>query len=230
MSKINIAIDGHSSCGKGTLARFLSKELGYVMIDSGAMYRAVTLAALRLGVDINDEQALAALLPQLNISFQVNPETGRSELWLNGEYEEPNIRTMEVAQAVSMVSKHSAVRRFLVAQQRIMGAQKGVVMDGRDIGTVVFPDAALKIFMTAAPEIRAERRFKELSSTGIHTNYEEVLANLNARDAVDSSREDSPLLMAPDAKLLDNSHMSIEAQGAQALEWAKAAINGSTAG
>ncbi len=230
MSKINIAIDGHSSCGKGTLARFLSKELGYVMIDSGAMYRAVTLAALRLGVDINDEQALAALLPQLNISFQVNPETGRSELWLNGEYEEPNIRTMEVAQAVSMVSKHSAVRRFLVAQQRIMGAQKGVVMDGRDIGTVVFPDAALKIFMTAAPEIRAERRFKELSSTGIHTNYEEVLANLNARDAVDSSREDSPLLMAPDAKLLDNSHMSIEAQGAQALEWAKAAINGSKAG
>jgi len=201
-----------------------------VMIDSGAMYRAVTLAALRLGVDINDEQALAALLPQLNISFQVNPETGRSELWLNGEYEEPNIRTMEVAQAVSMVSKHSAVRRFLVAQQRIMGAQKGVVMDGRDIGTVVFPDAALKIFMTAAPEIRAERRFKELSSTGINTNYEEVLANLNARDAVDSSREDSPLLMAPDAKLLDNSHMSIEAQGAQALEWAKAAINGSTAG
>jgi cytidylate kinase len=230
VNKINIAIDGHSSCGKGTLARFLSKELGYVMIDSGAMYRAVTLAALRRGLDIHDEQALAALLPQLDISFRVNPENGRSELWLNGVYEEPNIRTMEVAQAVSMVSKHSAVRRYLVAQQQTMGAQKGVVMDGRDIGTVVFPDAELKIFMTASPEIRAERRYKELSAAGVHTSYEEVLANLNGRDAVDSSREDSPLLMAPGAKLLDNSHLSIEAQGVRALEWAKAAINESAAG
>lgn len=229
MNKINIAIDGHSSCGKGTLARFLSKELGYVMIDSGAMYRAVTLAALRNGVDIQNEQALAALLPQLDIAFKVNPENGRSELWLNGVYEEPNIRTMEVAQAVSLVSKHTAVRRYLVAQQQTMGAHKGVVMDGRDIGTVVFPDAELKIFMTASPEIRAERRFKELSAAGIQTSYDEVLANLNGRDAVDSSREDSPLLMAPGAKLLDNSHLSIEAQGTQALEWAKAAISGSAA-
>lgn len=224
MKKINIAIDGHSSCGKGTLARYLSQALGYVMIDSGAMYRAVTLAALRAGTDVQDEAALTALLPGLDISFRQNPENGRSELWLNGVYEEPNIRTMEVANSVSAVSKHSAVRRFLVDMQRRMGRDKGVVMDGRDIGTVVFPDAELKIFMTATPEIRAARRFKELSAAGVHTSLEEVLNNLNARDAQDSSRADSPLLMAADAKLLDNSHLSIEAQSAMALDWARQAM------
>ena len=224
MKRINIAIDGHSSCGKGTLARYLSQALGYVMIDSGAMYRAVTLAALRAGVNVQDESALSELLSGLDISFSQNPENGRSELWLNGVYEEPNIRTMEVANSVSSVSKHSAVRRFLVDMQRSMGRNKGVVMDGRDIGTVVFPDAELKIFMTASPEIRAARRFKELSAAGINTSLQEVLNNLNARDAQDSSREDSPLLMADDAKLLDNSSLSIEAQSVLALEWAKQAI------
>lgn len=224
MKRINIAIDGHSSCGKGTLARYLSQALGYVMIDSGAMYRAVTLAALRAGVNVQDESALSELLSGLDISFRQNPENGRSELWLNGVYEEPNIRTMEVANSVSSVSKHSAVRRFLVDMQRSMGRNKGVVMDGRDIGTVVFPDAELKIFMTASPEIRAARRFKELSAAGINTSLQEVLNNLNARDAQDSSREDSPLLMADDAKLLDNSSLSIEAQSVLALEWAKQAI------
>ncbi len=224
MNKINIAIDGHSSCGKGTLARYLSQALGYVMIDSGAMYRAVTLAALRSGVDVHNEQELSALLPGLDIEFRKNPENGRSELWLNGVYEEPNIRTMEVANSVSAVSKHSSVRRFLVAMQRNMGAHKGVVMDGRDIGTVVFPDAALKIFMTAAPEIRAARRFKELTAAGVQTSLEAVLDNLNGRDAQDSSRADSPLLMANDAKLLDNSNLSIEAQSQIALQWAEEAI------
>jgi cytidylate kinase len=224
VKRINIAIDGHSSCGKGTLARYLSQALGYVMIDSGAMYRAVTLAALRAGVNVQDESALSELLSGLDISFSQNPENGRSELWLNGVYEEPNIRTMEVANSVSSVSKHSAVRRFLVDMQRSMGRNKGVVMDGRDIGTVVFPDAELKIFMTASPEIRAARRFKELSAAGINTSLQEVLNNLNARDAQDSSREDSPLLMADDAKLLDNSSLSIEAQSVLALEWAKQAI------
>jgi len=224
MNKINIAIDGHSSCGKGTLARYLAKVLGYVMIDSGAMYRAVTLAAIRAGADIHNESSLVAILPGLDIAFRTNPTNGRSELWLNGVCEEHNIRNMQVAAAVSAVSKHSAVRRFLVELQRKMGTDKGVVMDGRDIGTVVFPDAELKIFMTAAPEIRAARRLKELQESGAEATFEAVLENLNSRDAMDSSRTDSPLRMAEDAHLLDNSNLSIEAQSEIALGWAKEAI------
>jgi cytidylate kinase len=226
MKRINIAIDGHSSCGKGTLARHLAEQLGYVMIDSGAMYRAVTLAALRAGADIQSEESLAALLPAVDIAFKVNPDNSRSELWLNGVNEEKNIRTMEVAAAVSLVSKHSAVRRFLVDMQRRMGAEKGVVMDGRDIGTVVFPDAELKIFMTASPEIRASRRFRELQQTGVETSLEAVLDNLNNRDQQDSSRADSPLRMAEGARLLDNSSISIAEQADMALGWAREAMEG----
>jgi cytidylate kinase len=226
MKRINIAIDGHSSCGKGTLARHLAEQLGYVMIDSGAMYRAVTLAALRAGADIQSEESLAALLPAVDIAFKVNPDNGRSELWLNGVNEEKNIRTMEVAAAVSPVSKHSAVRRFLVDMQRRMGAGKGVVMDGRDIGTVVFPDAELKIFMTASPEIRATRRFRELQQMGVETTFEAVLDNLNNRDQQDSSRADSPLRMAEGARLLDNSSISIAEQSEMALSWAREAMEG----
>ena len=226
MKRINIAIDGHSSCGKGTLARHLAQQLGYVMIDSGAMYRAVTLAALRAGADITSEKEIEALLPGLQIGFEINPDNGRSEVLLNGVNEEKSIRTMEVAAAVSPVSKHSAVRRFLVDMQRQMGRDKGVVMDGRDIGTVVFPDAELKIFMTASPEIRAGRRFRELQQTGVVTTLDEVLENLNSRDQQDSSRADSPLRMAEDARLLDNSSLGIEEQAGIALGWAREAMEG----
>ena len=225
MKRINIAIDGYSSCGKGTLAKALARELGYRFIDSGAMYRAVTLFALRKGADTDNAAALELLLPEVDIDFEVNDETGRSEVVLNGQNAENDIRTMEVAGAVSRVAKIPAVRRFLVAMQQKMGQNKGVVMDGRDIGTVVFPGAELKIFMTARPEIRARRRFEELTATGIQATFEEVLANLEERDRIDSTRSDSPLTMTDDYKLLDNSDLSREEQLDLARAWVREVLD-----
>jgi cytidylate kinase len=224
LKRINIAIDGHSSCGKGTLAKQLAAALGYKFIDSGAMYRAVTLYVQRAGINPEDEGAVSSVLPEIQIDFAVNSETGRSDVWLNGENVEKDIRTLKVAESVSQIAKISNVRRFLVALQQKMGIDKGVVMDGRDIGTVVFPDAELKIFMTASPEVRARRRFDELSESGIETNYEEVLANIRHRDGIDSSRSDSPLTYTNDYKLLDNSFMSRSEQFAIAMKWVDSAL------
>lgn len=224
MTRINIAIDGHSSCGKGTLARQLAAALGYKFIDSGAMYRAVTLFVQNAGINSENEAAVSSVLKDAQIDFVVNPETGRSDVWLNGNNVEKEIRTLKVAEQVSQVAKISAVRRFLVALQQKMGAGKGVVMDGRDIGTVVFPDAELKIFMTANAEVRARRRYEELIGNGVQTSYEEVLANLKQRDKIDSSRADSPLIFTDAYKLLDNSSMNRDEQFAMALEWAYSAL------
>ena len=214
MQNISIAIDGHSSTGKSTLARQLAQDLGYVYIDSGAMYRAVTLYALR--EDLLDTEpdlpALEARLPELELEFRQNPETGRSEIVLNGENVEGAIRTLEVSRHVSQVAAIGAVREKLVALQRAMGRQGGVVMDGRDIGTVVLPDAELKLFMTARPEIRAERRYKELLERGEDVQYEAVLENVRERDYLDSHREISPLRKASDALEFDNSDMGLKEQ------------------
>jgi cytidylate kinase len=220
--KINIAIDGYSSCGKGTLAKMLAKSLGYIFIDSGAMYRAVTFAMLENKINPEDINRIQELLPKLEILFIHNPQSDFYHTCLNGVDIESKIRTMEVSQMVSPVSRINEVREFLVKQQKAMGLKKGVVMDGRDIGTVVFPDAELKIFMTARAEVRAQRRFQEMQSTG-NTNYtfEEILANLNKRDAMDSSRANSPLKAAADAKIVDNSDMSREEQFELAFNMAK---------
>jgi len=217
-TKINIAIDGYSSCGKGTLAKELAKELNYLFIDSGAMYRAVTLALLRRNISVDDIAAIEKLLPQLAISFEFNKTLNHYQTLLNGDNIESEIRTMEVSNLVSPVSKIDAVRDFLVKQQRTIGLNKGVVMDGRDIGTVVFPDAELKIFMTAQPEIRAQRRLAELRQKGdVLTTFEEVLENLSSRDLQDSTRANSPLLQAADAIVIDNSNLSREEQKALAM-------------
>ncbi len=216
--KINIAIDGYSSCGKGTLAKELAKELQYLFIDSGAMYRAVTLALLRRKVAVDDLSSIVNLLPQLEISFEFNHVLNHYQTLLNGDNIESEIRTMEVSNLVSPVSKIDAVRDFLVKQQRTIGLNKGVVMDGRDIGTVVFPDAELKVFMTAQPEIRAQRRLAELRQKGdVSTTFEEVLENLSSRDLQDSTRANSPLLQASDAIVIDNSNLSREEQKAFAM-------------
>jgi len=219
LKRIIIAIDGHSSCGKGTLARQLALALGYKFIDSGAMYRAITLHLLNTGINPDDEQAVASVLPDIIIDFSANIETGRSDIWLNHKNVEKQIRTLKVADSVSQVARISAVRRYLVALQQKMGEEKGVVMDGRDIGTVVFPSAELKIFMTASPEVRAMRRFKELSDSGLVTSYDDVFANLKQRDLIDSSRKDSPLTMTGDYKLLDNSAISKQEQFEIAMNW-----------
>ena len=219
MKRIIIAIDGHSSCGKGTLARQLALALGYKFIDSGAMYRAITLHLLNTGINPDDEQAVASVLPDIIIDFSANIETGRSDIWLNHKNVEKQIRTLKVAESVSQVARISAVRRYLVALQQKMGEEKGVVMDGRDIGTVVFPSAELKIFMTASPEVRAMRRFKELSDSGLVTSYDDVFANLKQRDLIDSNRKDSPLTMTGDYKLLDNSAISKQEQFEIAMNW-----------
>ncbi len=211
--KINIAIDGYSSCGKGTLAKELAKELHYLFIDSGAMYRAVTLAILRNDIEINDVVAIENLLPKLAISFEYNATLHHYQTLLNGDNIETEIRTMEVSNWVSPVSKIEAVRDFLVKQQKAIGTNKGVVMDGRDIGTVVFPDAELKIFMTARPEVRAQRRLTELRQKGdINTTFEEVLENLRSRDLQDSTRLNSPLKQAEDAIVIDNTNINREEQ------------------
>ena len=213
--KIVIAIDGHSSSGKSTMAKDLAKAIGYTYIDTGAMYRAVTLYALRhqlFAGDQIDEAALQAALPALEIAFRMNAETGRPDTYLNGENVEQEIRGMAVANHVSPVAALGFVRRALVAKQQEMGKAKGIVMDGRDIGTVVFPDAELKLFVTASPEVRAQRRVDELKAKGMPASYEEVLANVKQRDFIDSTRAESPLRQAPDALVLDNSHMSLAEQ------------------
>jgi cytidylate kinase len=226
MPKISIAIDGHSSTGKSTLARQLAKSLGYVYIDSGAMYRAVTLFALRNGL-VNgslDREKLISHLAGLELGFEVNQGNGRSEIQLNGENVEKEIRTIEVSRHVSEVAAVPEVREKLVRLQRAMGQDKGVVMDGRDIGTVVLPDAELKLFMTASPEIRAARRYKELLDRGEEVSYEEVLKNVQHRDHLDSHREVSPLKQAADAIRFDNSDMGLSEQFERVLSFAKRVI------
>ena len=217
--KINIAIDGHSSCGKGTLARQLAEKLDYTFIDSGSMYRAVALYFLENDILNSDAEQVELALTQIHLEFLKNNTTNRFEIYLNGKSVEQRIRLMDVATIVSEVASLSVVRKELVKMQQNLGAQKGVVMDGRDIGTVVFPDAELKIFMTADVEIRAQRRFKELQAAGTAIQYEDVLENLSTRDRIDSSRVDSPLTLTDDYRLLDNSHVSPKEQLEIALDW-----------
>ncbi len=215
MKKITIAIDGHSSCGKSTMAKDLAREVGYVYVDTGAMYRSVTLYALRHnlfhGADI-DVEGLRQQMPNIHISFQFNAETGRPDTYLNGELVEKDIRTMEVSSHVSPIATLDFVRQAMVAQQQEMGRGGGVVMDGRDIGTVVFPHAELKIFVTASAEVRAQRRYDELKQKGMEADYADILKNVQERDYIDSHRAVSPLRKAEDALLLDNSDMSIAEQ------------------
>jgi cytidylate kinase len=215
MKKITIAIDGHSSCGKSTMAKDLAREVGYVYVDTGAMYRSVTLFALRNGLFTNDtidEEELRRRMPEIQISFQFNPETGRPDTYLNGELVEKDIRTMEVSNKVSPIAALGFVREAMVAQQQQMGKDKGVVMDGRDIGTTVFPDAELKVFVTASAEVRAQRRYDELKAKGMDADFDDILKNVQERDYIDSHREVSPLRKADDAIELDNSHMTIPEQ------------------
>ncbi|MBJ7882732.1 (d)CMP kinase [Gelidibacter salicanalis] len=215
MKKITIAIDGYSSTGKSTVAKQLAKALGYVYVDSGAMYRAVTLYAMQQNIiskDNFDVNRLVSELDIVKISFKYNEQLGFAEVYLNGTNVENDIRTLEVSQNVSQVAEISEVRRMLVLQQQQMGKEKGVVMDGRDIGTVVFPDAELKFFMTASAETRAQRRYKELLERHEDVSYEDVLKNVESRDLIDSTREDSPLMKAKDALEIDNSNLSLAAQ------------------
>lgn len=215
MKKITIAIDGFSSCGKSTMAKDLAREIEYVYIDTGAMYRAVTLFALRNGlIDENGikRQELEAKMGEIMITFVLDPLAGRPLTYLNGECVENEIRTMQVSSCVSPIATLDFVRRAMVDLQRLMGEAKGVVMDGRDIGTVVFPNAELKVFVTASPEIRAQRRYDELTAKGEKCNLEEILKNVQERDRIDSTREISPLRQADDAIVLDNSYMTIEEQ------------------
>ena len=216
--KIVIAIDGHSSCGKSTFAKAIAARLGYIFIDTGAMYRSVTLYALENGgiVDgIVNEDAIIKLLDQIEITFRFNPARGASDIYVNGDLVEGKIRTIEVSNFVSAVSGIGAVRAKLVAMQQQMGKHRGVVMDGRDIGTVVFPDAELKIFMTADPKVRAERRYAELTAKGDNVSFDEILENVISRDKADTNRTISPLRKADDAIVLDNSAMTV----AQQMEW-----------
>jgi len=222
MKKIVIAIDGYSSCGKSTMAKDLAREVGYIYVDTGAMYRAVTLFAMRNGVfDAEgniDEARLKALLPDVKLTFKLNSETKLPEVCLNGECVERDIRTLEVSQHVSPIAALPFVREKLVEQQQAMGKEKGIVMDGRDIGTVVFPDAELKIFVTASAEIRAQRRFKELEAKGMPANFDEILQNVEQRDYIDTHRETSPLRQADNALVLDNSHLTIADQKVWLME------------
>lgn len=219
MKKIVIAIDGFSSNGKSTMAKSLAKEIGYIYIDSGAMYRAVTLYCIQQGLfngDILDENRLQNEISNIKIEFKLNSISGLPETYLNGENVESSIRSMEVSSKVSIVSAIPFVRRAIVTLLKKMGEAKGIVMDGRDIGTAVFPHAEMKIFVTAKAEIRAQRRFDELRSKGdSKTTYDEVLENLKSRDHMDQTREESPLVQADDAILLDNSYMTIDEQ----MQW-----------
>ena len=219
--KIIIAIDGHSSCGKSTFAKAIAAKLGYIFIDTGAMYRAVTLYALENGAICSgmvDEESVVQMLSDINIDFRFNPQRGASDIYVNGDLVEGKIRTIEVSNCVSAVSSIAEVRSKLVTMQQHMGIKRGVVMDGRDIGTVVFPDAELKIYMTADPMVRAERRFKELTAKGDTVTIEEIYENVVSRDKADMSRAISPLRKADDAIVLDNSHMSVEEQMAWFME------------
>jgi len=216
MKKITIAIDGHSSCGKSTMAKDLAREVGYIYVDTGAMYRCVTLYALRKGLFNADGSVKTAELeqemPNIDITFRLNGETGRPDAYLNGECVEREIRSLEVSSHVSPIAAIGFVRRALVARQQLMGRDKGVVMDGRDIGTVVFPDAELKVFVTASARVRAQRRYDELQAKGMPADFDDILKNVEERDYIDSHREESPLRQADDALLLDNSSMTIEEQ------------------
>ena len=219
--KIIIAIDGYSSCGKSTLAKELATKLKYSYIDSGAMYRAMTLYFLRNHVDYSDHGKVLDAIANINISFVYNEQTQNSDIHLNDENVAPYIRDMIISEKVSEVAAIREVRSFAVAQQKRMGRKKGIVMDGRDIGTAVFPDAELKIFMTADPEVRVMRRFKEMYGTNPHITIDEVRHNLELRDYIDSTREESPLHQADDAILLDNSGLSREEQLEIVLNWVK---------
>jgi cytidylate kinase len=222
--KIIIAIDGWSSCGKSTLAKQLAKELGYVYVDSGAMYRAVTLYFLRNNIDLAEKKEVKMALKNINLEFVFNPKNNNSEIYLNGENVEYLIRDLIIAEKVSDVAAIKEVRELAVAQQQKMGAKKGIVMDGRDIGTVVFPKAELKIFMTADNAIRVQRRFKELYEKNPNVTIEEVKDNLEMRDYIDSHREVSPLRKAKDALELDNTYLNVNQQFQKAMEWARQTI------
>ncbi|NRD20297.1 (d)CMP kinase [Winogradskyella eckloniae] len=228
MKKIVIAIDGFSSTGKSTIAKQLAKTLNYIYVDTGAMYRAVTYFALEnkcIGEDFFNTEELIDRLGEITITFKFNETAGFAEVYLNGKNIEADIRTLTVSKYVSPVATLSEVRRKLVEQQQLMGKDKGIVMDGRDIGTVVFPEAELKIFMTASAETRAKRRFKELLDRGHNLKYEDVLENVTTRDRIDSTREDSPLIKANDAIEIDNSNLTIEAQLERLTMLATALIN-----
>ena len=228
MKKITIAIDGFSSCGKSTMAKDLAREIGYIYIDSGAMYRDVTLYSLQHNLiqgETIDTDGLKNQLKDIHISFKLNPETGRPDTYLNGVNVEADIRTMAVSSKVSLIAALDFVRQAMVMQQQEMGKAKGIVMDGRDIGTTVFPDAELKIFVTASPEIRAQRRYDELKGKGQEANFDDILENVKQRDYIDQHREVSPLRKADDALLLDNSHMTI----AEQKQWLTEQFNKTTA-
>ena len=221
MKLITIAIDGHSSCGKSTMAKDLAKEIGYIYIDTGAMYRSVTLFALQNGMITDagiNEEALRQRMQDVMITFRLNEETGRPDTYLNGVCVEKEIRTMEVSKYVSPIATLGFVREAMVDMQRLMGEAKGVIMDGRDIGTVVFPDAELKVFVTASADVRAQRRYDELTAKGETCSLDEIRANIIERDRIDSTRAISPLRQADDAIVLDNSNMTIPEQKAWLLE------------
>lgn len=222
MKRLTIAVDGFSSCGKSTMAKDLARELGYIYVDTGAMYRSVTLFALRNNMfdenGIIDKERLKDKMNDINISFRLNQTTRRPDTYLNGELVEDEIRQMEVSSKVSIIAALPFVREALVAQQQQMGRDKGIIMDGRDIGTVVFPNAELKIFVTASAEVRAQRRYDELKGKGVPADFKEILKNVQERDYIDSHREVSPLRKADDAIELDNSNMTIEEQKAWLLE------------
>lgn len=221
MKKITIAIDGYSSCGKSTMAKDLAREIGYVYVDTGAMYRSVTLYALRHNLFNADgsvrEDELRQEMGNIHITFKLNPETGRPDTYLNGEFVENDIRSLEVSNHVSPIAAIAFVRHALVAQQQQMGKEKGIVMDGRDIGTTVFPDAELKVFVTASAQVRAQRRFDELQAKGMPADFSDILKNVQERDYIDTHRETSPLKKANDALELDNSHLTIAEQKAWLL-------------
>lgn len=229
MKKIIITIDGYSSCGKSTLAKQLARQLNYIFIDSGAMYRAITLYFLRCRVNWANTDEVVNALKFINLEFNYNDKTGTSDIFLNDEDVEVLIREMVISESVSDVAAIKEVREFSVAQQQKMGEQKGIVMDGRDIGTTVFPNAELKIFMTADPAVRVERRFKELYAKNPNITLEEVRTNLEMRDYIDSNREISPLRKADDAIVLDNSNLTQEQQLKMALLWAKEKIKDANA-
>ncbi len=222
MSKIIIAIDGHSSCGKSTMAKALAQQVGYIYVDSGAMYRAVTLFALRAQLFNADgsvqAEALQARMSDVKVHFKLDPDTHLPVTYLNEERVEDEIRTLEVSQHVSPIAALPFVREAMTAAQQAMGEEKGIVMDGRDIGTAVFPHAELKIFVTASAEVRAQRRFDELQAKGLPASYEDILKNVQERDYIDSHREVSPLRQAEDALVLDNSHLTREEQNQWLLQ------------
>jgi cytidylate kinase len=222
--KIIITIDGWSSCGKSTLAKRLAKELGYIYVDSGAMYRAITLYFLRNNIDLGEKKEIKEALKNISLEFSKNPQNGKTEIYLNGENVEYLIRDLVVAEKVSDVAAIKEVREFAVAQQQKMGAKKGIVMDGRDIGTVVFPKAELKIFLTADNAVRVERRFKEMYEKNPNVTVEEVKNNLEMRDYIDSHREVSPLKQAKDARVLDNTDLTEKQTFEKAMDWVKGKI------